>query len=228
MKLATFDGSIPWLEYEAYFDQYAKVHEWDDTRKAQFLSLSLRGPAQSILLSLKLTDSLKCDDIKKALEQYFCPPEKVHVYQAELQGRKLKPDEELNDLARDIRTKTRLAYPEADEKTLEYLMKNYFCSSLTDSAMRLSVAQNHPKNLTQALANATEYSSIMDAEWTQEGKAKSRQVKPTPSEPVPTDTNYSSRLDALERVVRDLQLDLTHTPRFPRTTQKQAPGPLDA
>jgi hypothetical protein len=118
LKLATFDGSVQWLEYEAYFDQYAKVHKWDDGQKAQYLSLSLRGPAQSILLSLKLTDSLPYDSIKKALEQYFCPPEKVYVYQAELQGRKLKPAEELNDLARDIRTKTRLAYPEADEKTL--------------------------------------------------------------------------------------------------------------
>ena len=60
-------------------------------------------------------------------------------------------------MAWDIQTKTRLAYLETDNKTLETLMKQYFVSSLADKEQRLSVSKSHPRTLTQTMAYTTEY-----------------------------------------------------------------------
>jgi hypothetical protein len=94
-------------------------------------------------------------------------------------------------------------------------MKNYFCASLTNSQMRLSISQNHPKSLTQALANATEYQSIMDTDEFQEKKSKARQVKLDPPEPSPASGN-DERVAALEKALQTLQLEQTRPPRFNR------------
>lgn len=169
-RMMTYDGSTPWLEYEAHLDEFSKFFQWTDERKAQYLCLSLRGTAQGILLSLHPDQRSNYEAVTAALKQYFCPAEKVFVYQAELQARRLQPGEELSDLARDVRTKARLAYPEADVGTLEALMRNHFCSSLADKEMRLSVSKSHPRTLTQALAFATEYDSIMKAEVTHDSR----------------------------------------------------------
>ena len=172
-RLMTFDGTTSWLEYEAHLEEYAASYKWSENRKAQVLCMSLRGAAQGVLLSLSSLQRQSYQAVTDALRQNFCPAEKVFVYQAELQRRRLQTDEELSDLARDIRAKARLAYPEADNATLESLMRNHFCASLTDLEMKLSVSKSHPRTLMQALAYATEYDSIMAAEdKTKEKKAQ--------------------------------------------------------
>ena len=120
--MLTFDGTTSWLEYETYVDEYARALRWSDRKKAQYLCLSLRGSALGILLSLQPEQREDYKEVKSALRQHFCPAEKVFVYQAELQARRHQPGEDLAELARDIRTKARLAYPEADAQTLETLM----------------------------------------------------------------------------------------------------------
>ena len=186
-KLTTYDGTTPWLEYEVYLDDYADFQGWSITEKARHLGLSLRGAAQGVLLGLKAESRKSYPSVKGALEQYFCPAEKVYVYQAELLARRVQPDEELADLCRDIQTKTRLAFPEANEATMDSLMKGYFCSSLTDREMRLSVSKSHPRTLTQALAYATEYASIIlaDRPTPERKKVRLTRAEGEPEESVP-------------------------------------------
>ena len=118
------------------------------------------------------------------MQQHFCPKEKVFIYQAELNSRKLSPDETLSDLSRDIQMKTRLAYPEAEGTTLNSLMTSCFISSLVEQDMRLSVATSHPRTLMEALSFATEYESIMAADRTQgETRKKVRALKEAEEEP---------------------------------------------
>ena len=51
-RLMTYDGSTPWLEYEAHLEEYAGTFGWTEEKKAQYLCLSLRGVAQGALLGL--------------------------------------------------------------------------------------------------------------------------------------------------------------------------------
>ena len=197
-RLMTFDGTDSWPEYEAHLDEYAKFHQWTDQQKARHLCVSLRGNARSILLEL---DSKQREDytaILGALKRHFCPAEKVFVYQAELQNRRLQPEEELSELARDIRTKTRLAYPSADQKTLETLMKTHFCNGLTNRDMRLTVLKSHPETITQALAYATEYDSIMKTDGSTVSKKgySGRQAK---GEEEPEDTELRKQVKGLQQ-----------------------------
>ena len=150
--------------------------------------------------------------MKSALRQHFCPAEKVFVYQAELQARRLQSGEELTELARDIKTKTRLAYPEANELTLETLMKQYFVTSLPDKEQRLSVSKSYPRTLTQALAYATEYESIMKTEQlavTEKKKIRQAKAEDDPAQMLAEifkklETLTTSRRDPPRRPPRDL------------------------
>lgn len=205
-KLMTYDGTASWLEYEAYLEEYASALNWTKERKAQYLCLSLRGAAQSILLSLQPEQRRDYDAVKSALRQQFCPAEKVYVYQAELISRRLEDGEDLAELARDIRTKTRLAYPGTDSTTLESLMQQYFVSSLVDREQRLSVAKSHPRTLTQALAYATEYESIMKAEVKKSGEKKKavRRTQGPPEEGTDLDS-LMKKLDSLTTQISELK-----------------------
>ena len=118
------------------------------------------------------------------------------MYQAQLQSIRLQEGENLADLALDIRTKTRLAYPEADNKTLETLMKQYFVSSLADKEQRLSVSKSHPKTLTRAMVYATEYESIMKTEVVKPGERK--RVRRTLDEAVEQEPKLADLLKKLE------------------------------
>ena len=62
-----------------------------------------------------------------------------------------------------------------------------FCSSLTDREMRLSVSKSHPRTLTQALAYATEYASIIlaDRPTPERKKVRLTRAEGEPEEPVP-------------------------------------------
>ena len=51
-RMMTYDGTGSWLEYEAHFEEYCGLYGWDDTRKARYLLLHIRGAAQTVLVGL--------------------------------------------------------------------------------------------------------------------------------------------------------------------------------
>ena len=227
-KLMTFDGSQPWLEYQAHLEEYAAAFGWDPDQKAQMLCVSLRGAAQGILLGLSESDRRDYGKVIEALRQNFCPAEKIYTYQAELQARKLKPEETLSEFARDVRTSTSLAYPEADAGTKEVLMRTHFCNGLTDPQMRLSVAKSHPRTLAQALAYATEFDSIVGATKAEEAKPAKKWARQTKNEVTETGTpEQRQQLDALTKKLEELSLKLerqTSRPSQPWGRRDQRPG----
>ena len=200
-RLMTYDGTDPWPEYEAHLLEYARYYRWTAEEKALNLCVSLRGNARSILLDLSAEQRRSFDTVVAALKQQFCPGEKTFVFQAELQTRKLQPEEELSELARDIRSKTRLAYPKADPATTEVLMKMHFCNSLTNRDMRLSVLKSHPETLSQALAFATEYESIMKTD-------NSRPAERHRTRQLNTEPEWSQQVNELRKQAEQTQQQL--------------------
>ena len=74
-------------------------------------------------------------------------------------------------------------------------MKQYFVSSLADKEQRLSVSKSHPRTLTQAIAYATEYESIMKTEDVKPGECK--QNRRTQDEPVEQEPKFAYILKKL-------------------------------
>ena len=217
-RLDTYDGTTPWLEYQTYFEEYADYCRWTDPDKARFLCLQLRGGAQSVLVGLGQEERRDYEKVVHALRQHFCPAEKVYTYQAELQARRLQPAESLTDLAREIQCKARLAYPEAGTVTLESLMRSHFCNSLTNREMKISVSQGHPRTLTQALALAVEYESIILADEARAAQTTSKKGRSTrveteqsssdTAEPPPEDWKGAvERLTSLVQSLKDTPRD---------------------
>ena len=210
-QMMTYDGTTSWLEYETYIEEYGNAVGWSSEKKAQYLCLSLRGNALGVLMSINPEDRKNFQAVKRTLKQHFCPEEKVHVYRAELQARKLKKSEDLADLMRDIQNKARLAYPGADPSILETLMCQYFQSSLTDKGMRLSVTTSHPKNLAEALAFATEYESIMAAgedasdKWTKQRQSKADTESGDPETGQPDSDSRDQTEKLLDKIAAQLE-----------------------
>ena len=47
-----YNGVGDWVEYLQYFNQCARVNEWNDVQKAQYLAVRLRGAAQKFVATV--------------------------------------------------------------------------------------------------------------------------------------------------------------------------------
>ena len=161
----SYDGTDDWDEYLVYFEQYAELNGWNKPTMAMMLGLSLRGSARTVLTGLTLPERRDYKLLKTTLAQNFSPPQKVHLYMAELKARRRKPDETLAALGRDIARLTRLAYPRADPATRETIGINAFLDSLPGQSIeiRLHVTKSHPMTLQEAVACAMEVDVILES-----------------------------------------------------------------
>ena len=165
-KPQTYDGTEDWQVYLVYFEQLAELNGWDRPTMAMVLGLCLKGAARTVLTGLSLAERRDYRALKNALTQNFNPPQKLHLYMAELKARKRKPQESLVDLGRDIARLTRLAYPTADPVTRETIGINAFLDSLPGPAIeiRLHVIKGHPATLQEAIAYAMEVDVILESQ----------------------------------------------------------------
>jgi len=161
-----YDGIADWPEYLVYYEQLAEVHDWDHPTMAMVLGLCLKGQARSVLANLTLAQRRDYKALKGALTQHFCPPQKVHLYQAELKARKRKTGETLSELGRDVTRLVRLAYPTADMATRETVGINAFLDAIPGPALevRLNVLRGRPATILDAVALALEVDALMEAE----------------------------------------------------------------
>ena len=79
-----YDGISDFTEYMVYFEQLSEMQNWDHPTMAMALGLCLKGSARSVLANLTLAQRREYKALKSALMQHFCPPQKVHLYRAEL------------------------------------------------------------------------------------------------------------------------------------------------
>ena len=158
MKPATYDGSIAWMDYKAHFDAYSELNGWTDQQKGLYLSVSLRGQAQGVFGNLG-SGKHDYDDLVKALEERFAPPNQTELYRVQLRERRQKASESMAELGQDIRGLTNLAYP-----------KEQFVDSLVNTEMRLKIKQARLVDLYDAVRHAVELEAFYRAKNKQAGQ----------------------------------------------------------
>ena len=208
-KPEAYDGTEDWQDYVVYFEQLAELNGWDRPTMAIVLGLCLRGSARTVLTGLSLAERRDYGALKAALTQNFNPPQKVHLYMAELKARKRKPHESLVDLGRDLARLTRLAYPNADPATRETIGINAFLDSLPGPAIeiRLHVIKGHPATLQEAVAYAMEVDVILESQVPSSKRSNVRMVGTEDLESPPSELQIMAeafrkieqRLDAMEK-----------------------------
>ena len=69
----TFDGLSSWHDFKVQFEMLAELNQWNETQKATYLAVQLRGSAQQVLGNLPPSHRLDYGRLLQALRQRFAP-----------------------------------------------------------------------------------------------------------------------------------------------------------
>ena len=81
-----YEGRKSWLEFLAHFENCAELNEWTNYQKAQYLRVSLRGPACQFLGTLPEYKRRDYDELVAALGRRFNPENQTELYRAQLRN----------------------------------------------------------------------------------------------------------------------------------------------
>lgn len=160
----SFDGRGSWLEFLAHFENCAELNEWRNYEKAQYLRVSLRGPACQYLQTLPAYRRRDYDELVASLGRRFNPENQTELYRAQLRNVQRLEKQTLPELGQEIRRLVRLAYPTAPENVIDALGKDCFIDALEDKDLRWRIYQVKAKTLDEAVCSAVEMESYKKAE----------------------------------------------------------------
>ena len=225
VKPATFDGTGSWIDYKAHFEACALLNNWDETEKALYLAVSLRGQSQGVLGNLPGGAIKKYTDLITALDERFAPPNQMELYRAQLRERRQKATETLPELGQSIRRLTNQAYSTAPVDVIETLAKEQFIDALIDSDMRIRIKQARPANLNEAIRHAVELEAFIKAEQKRKdaqgfmrpvGHSEKKASENEVSSVMSTLQKLTTSMDRLQREIKDLKTKREHRYQTPR------------
>ena len=160
-KPAVFDGTGSFRNYIAHFELVARINGWSDATCATELALSLRGSAQSVLSDLSRDMLHVYEAVKQALTTRYEPGNQSEIYRAQMKGRVRRRSEPLHELAQDVKTLARQAYPAAIGEVQDALARDCFVDALNDPAMELYIFQAKATCVDEALSAALQYEAFV-------------------------------------------------------------------
>ena len=167
-----FDGSGDLDDYLEHFQLCVEVNGWSEAQAGAFLGVSLMGGARRLLTGVSPSATGGFQALKDALRRRFAPRNQTESYKALLRTRIRRAEESLQDLGEDVWRMMRLAYPEADAKTLDSMGKDRFLDSLGDTQLKHWVFQSKPKTMEEAITTAVEAEAYLSVERTRGGAAR--------------------------------------------------------
>ncbi|XP_069986319.1 uncharacterized protein [Penaeus vannamei] len=160
-KPSEFDGKVAWEAYLAQFELLAGAQGWDDNEKALQLVSGLRGVALEVLAHLTSQQRTVYSHVVGALQRRFGHPHQAEVYRFRLKARVRARGESFPQLAQELETLVRHAYPAAAEDMVTVLTRDYFVDALQDRELQLYIKQAHPEDVQVALARALELEAFL-------------------------------------------------------------------
>nr|XP_027213555.1 uncharacterized protein LOC113806594 [Penaeus vannamei] len=160
-KPSEFDGKVAWEAYLAQVELLAGAQDWDDNEKALQLISGLRGVALEVLAHLTSQQRTVYSHVVGALQRRFGHHHQAEMYLARLKARVRARGESLPQLAQELETLVRHAYPAAAEDMVTVLTRDYFVDALQDRELQLYIEQAHPEDVQVALARALELEAFL-------------------------------------------------------------------
>ncbi|KAG0713289.1 hypothetical protein GWK47_016526 [Chionoecetes opilio] len=136
-KPSEFDGKVAWEAYLAQFEFLADAQDWGGTERAIQLVASLRGAALEVLAHLTPLQRTSYSSVVEALRRRFGHHQQAEVFRANLKVRVCGWGEPLPQLAQEVETLVRRAYPTAPEEILNVLAREHFVDALQDRDLQL-------------------------------------------------------------------------------------------
>jgi hypothetical protein len=134
----------------------AELNNWSDLTKAYELKTSLRGEALSVLSDVSPDMRRNYQRLIDILGSRFEPRNQSELYRAKIKNKVRKRGEKLEELAHDIKSLAKYAYPNVTPETREQFAKDCFIDSLCDAELEWAVYQGKPSSLQQAVTLALE------------------------------------------------------------------------
>jgi len=182
-KPAEFDGKVSWEAYHAQFEILAKAQGWSVGDRALHLVASLRGQAVEVLGHLTPVQRASYRDVVEALRRRFGHFQQAEVHRARLKVRVRGRGEPLTQLAQEVESLVRRAYPTAREDMVDVLARDCFVDALQDQQLQIYVKQAHPQDVQEALARASEMEAFLSTTGGAPGLATPRHAVGTATLP---------------------------------------------
>ena len=208
-RVDRFDGvSESWVDYRMHFEATAKLNKWSDSEKSLCLIAAMKGGAQRVVQHLSDAERSSYRNIVRVLDQRYASDDQAEKHAMELAQRRQKPEESLQELGDVCRRLFTLAYPDAEGKLKDRLMKKAFIEMIADEKIQRLTARGDAQTLEEAVHLAIKYEGTESGRGTKEPKGKpllttvARQVGTvTPT----ADNTIQAKLEALEELVLKLQ-----------------------
>ena len=208
-RVDRFDGvSESWVDYRMHFEATAKLNKWSDSEKSLCLIAAMKGGAQRVVQHLSDAERSSYRNIVRVLDQRYASDDQAEKHAMELAQRRQKPEESLQELGDVCRRLFTLAYPDAEGKLKDRLMKKAFIEMIADEKIQRLTARGDAQTLEEAVHLAIKYEGTESGRGAKELKGKpllttvARQVGTvTPT----ADNTIQAKLEALEELVLKLQ-----------------------
>ena len=191
-----------------HFEAAAGLNKWSDSEKSLFLIAAMKGGAQRVVQHLSADERSSYGNIVRVLNQRYVSDDHAEKHAMELAQPRQKPDESLQELGDVCRLLFTLAYPDAEGKLKDQLMKKGFIEMISDEKIQCLTARADAKTLEEAVHLAIKY----------EGTESGRSVKAPNRKPLltavarqvgtvtPTPENtLQAEIEALKELILKLQ-----------------------
>ena len=142
-----YTGQEDWMDWIEHFELCARINDWNDETKTDFLAVRLTKAAQQVYCDLPSSCKNNYNELKTAMATRFSATNHAELYKAELRFMRRKRNEKLTELSNRIRHLSCVAYPTVDVKFRDEVSRDQFLDALDDKEFRLKIRQLRPKSL---------------------------------------------------------------------------------
>ena len=168
IPLVNFDGSGSLEAFLTQFECISRLNGWNERERTGNLVATLRGPAADVL-NVIAEGMLTSSHICEALSRRFGFAANCDLVRAQLQHRRLKSGETVQELAQDIYQSVRIAYRDLTVEAWDRLALEKFLAALPDPEVRALVELQDPPTVHRAAECAARLAS-----WSRPGRVPER------------------------------------------------------
>ena len=206
-----YDGKSSWEAFLVQFEIAAKLNGWNEG----FVSSNVPWVPNATLILSNTSGNERGDYAKlvAALSSRFGITHQSDLARAKLKTRIKRREESLAELAENVETLTRKAYPDALAELQDVLARDHFIDALYEEDLRLRISQARPQSLQVALETALELESFQLATRHRTrmlrgavGNVKqiNEEIVQNTSQPNERGVNAKSKLDELNGLITQL------------------------
>lgn len=151
IKVDTYDGKGPLLEFLEQFEIVAQAYDWNDREKVMMLATNLRGRARSIMGSREKVTSMTFGELCSKLKLRFGDKLQTRTYASLFANRRQKYGEGITEFGAEIERLAERAYPGFSLEMCDNIACDRFISGLSNNYVKQKLLEEDFVSLRDAM-----------------------------------------------------------------------------